>query len=162
MLIVGFCYIWCGAATSEFSAMAAFTVLWFGWCSSAPTSVSIISVCLCGMYEGQTTTNPLDLGKVLSWNNFCYQASVIVAPMILTTIYDWNKNATYYFSSITGFVGFLIMMYILTWKNAKVIGKVSEFKEESDVEMKPVDAANDEVEITKKNEETVSPVKDSN
>ena len=82
--------------------------------------------------------------------------------MILTTIYDWNKNATYYFSSITGFVGFLIMMYILTWKNAKVIGKVSEFKEESDVEMKPVDAANDEVEITKKNEETVSPVKDSN
>ena len=52
MLIVGFCYIWCGAATSEFSAMAAFTVLWFGWCSSAPTSVSIISVCLCGMYEG--------------------------------------------------------------------------------------------------------------
>ena len=85
------------------------------------------------------------MGKVLSWNNFCYQASVIVAPLILTTIYDWNINATYYFSSITGFVGFLIMMYILTWKNAKVIGKVSEFKE--------VEIPNDAVDLAKKEEE---------
>ena len=46
--------------------------------------------------------------------------------MVLSMIYSWNYNATYYFSAIFGAVGFFIILYLIcTRKDRKVLGKVS-------------------------------------
>ena len=75
-------------------------------------------------------------GTVLSWNNFCYQTSLIVSPLILSAIYIKNRDAIYYFSSIFAAIGFVVMACLACRKDYKVIGKVSMFAEEKkDVEM---------------------------
>lgn len=46
MIIEGICYYCMAALPTEMGAMIACTLLWLGFCSAAPTSVSILSVCL--------------------------------------------------------------------------------------------------------------------
>ena len=74
-------------------------------------------------------------GTVLSWNNFCYQASMISCPLILSAIYMKNRDAIYYFSSIFAVIGLIVMSFLACRKDCKTLGKVSMFAEEKDVEM---------------------------
>ena len=53
--------------------------------------------------------------------------------MILSVIYQWNHEATYYLSSISGVVCFIIMAYMSTWKNAKQLGKTSMVENEQEM-----------------------------
>lgn len=72
----------------------------------------------------------------MSWNNFCYQSCVIVAPLILSAVYEWNINATYYISVIPALLGTCVMGYVSTWQNAKTLGRpCDEDTEQKDVEM---------------------------
>ena len=78
-------------------------------------------------------------GTVLSWNNFCYQASMISCPLILSAIYMKNRDAIYYFSSGFAFVGLIVMIILACRKDCKTLGKVTnvpgEQKAEKAVEM---------------------------
>ena len=69
--------------------------------------------------------------------------------MVLSAIYTRNSEAIYYFSSILGFIGLCIMVYISTWPNAKIIGKKSLYKGDSkSIELQELNAE-------KRSEETV-------
>ena len=84
----------------------------------------------------------------MSWNNICSQFSLILCPMVLSIIYSWNYNATYYFSAIFGAVGFFIILYLIcTRKDRKVLGKVSNENDQS------VNNEEEKVEIEMKVEE---------
>ena len=78
-------------------------------------------------------------GTVLSWNNFCYQASMISCPLILSAIYMKNHDAIYYFSSGFAFVGLIVMIILACRKDCKTLGKVPMYSEESSEEKKPVE-----------------------
>lgn len=73
---------------------------------------------------------------------------MIVCPLILSTVYAWNIDATYYFSSIFAVIGTIVMGYLSTWKNAKSLGKPSQptgIPEPTvDVEMKPMEGISNE------------------
>ena len=89
----------------------------------------------------------------MSWNNFCYQASLISCPLVLAAIYSVNYNYTFYFSAIFPLIGTLIMGYLCTRKNAKSLGRVCneekvEEKKEVSVEMKPVEVKETEKEVS--------------
>ena len=62
---------------------------------------------------------------------------------MLSSIYTWNIDATYYFSSIFAVIGTIVMGYLSTWKNAKTLGKPSQPTEipepKVDIEMKPME-----------------------
>ena len=88
-------------------------------------------------------------GTVLSWNNFCYQASMISCPLILSAIYMKNRDAIYYFSSGFAFVGLIVMIILACRKDCKTLGKVTNVpgvqKAEKAVEMeekKPEETSN--------------------
>ena len=67
----------------------------------------------------------------------------------MSAIYTRNSEAIYYFSSILGFTGMCIMVYISTWPNAKIIGKKSLYKGDSkSIELQELNAE-------KRSEETV-------
>ena len=69
--------------------------------------------------------------------------------MVLSAIYTRNSEAIYYFSSILGFIGLCIMVYVSTWPNAKIIGKKSLYKGDSkSIELQ-------ELNTEKRSEETV-------
>ena len=78
---------------------------------------------------------------------------------MLSSIYTWNIDATYYFSSIFAVIGTIVMGYLSTWKNAKTLGKPSQPTEipepKVDIEMKPMegDVSNEQSsELAKKEE----------
>ena len=84
-------------------------------------------------------------GQALSYNNFFWQGSLIVSPLILSAIYIYNKKWIYYFSSFLALIAIIVMGYVCTWDNVSVIGKksmydVNEDKKEAkvEVEMKSV------------------------
>lgn len=62
---------------------------------------------------------------VLSWNNFCYQGSLIICPLVLSAIYPYNPDAIYYFSSIFSAIGLLVMISLACRKDSKTLGKKS-------------------------------------
>lgn len=68
--------------------------------------------------------------------------------MILSTVYAWNIDATFYVSSILAVIGTIVMGYLCTWKNAKSLGKPSQPIEipepKVEVEMKPTDEVSNE------------------
>ena len=51
--------------------------------------------------------------------------------MVLSAIYTRDSESIYYFSSVFGFIGFCIMLYVSTWTNAKIIGKKSLYNGDS-------------------------------
>lgn len=73
---------------------------------------------------------------------------MIICPLVLSTIYAWNIEATYYMSSILTVVGVIVMGYLCTWKNAKSLGRPSQPTEipepKVEVEMKPVEVSNEQ------------------
>ena len=71
----------------------------------------------------QTTSHPDVQGKVLSWNNMFSQSSLIASPLVLSVIYSMNRDAIYYFSMIFSVIGALLMIYVSTWPNGKMLGK---------------------------------------
>ena len=78
-------------------------------------------------------------GTILSWNNFCYQGSLIICPLVLSAIYMKNRDAIYYFSSIFSVIGTIITVILACRKDCKTLGKVTnvpgEQKSEKAVEM---------------------------
>ena len=117
-------------------------ILTVGYCFATPTSSSIIS----------TTNAPEVQGKVLSWNNMCQQVSLIVCPMVLSAIYSWNIDATYYSCMIVSFLAFIVMCFIIAMPNSKQFGKVNVLElpvqDKSSIELKeetkPSESKNDE------------------
>ena len=94
-------------------------------------------------------------GTVLSWNNFCYQASMISCPLILSAIYMKNHDAIYYFSSGFAFVGLIVMIILACRKDCKTLGKVPMHSEEPSEEKKPVEMEEKKPEV-KDNESSVN------
>ena len=78
-------------------------------------------------------------GSILSWNNFCYQGSLIICPLVLSAIYIKNHDAIYYFSSIFSVIGTILTVILACRKDCKTLGKVTnvpgEQKAEKAVEM---------------------------
>lgn len=70
---------------------------------------------------------------------------MIISPMILSSIYMWNMDATYYLSAIFSVVAMIIMTYVSTWKNAKMLGKEMKEEKKPDIEMKPIENNTTEV-----------------
>lgn len=97
-------------------------------------------------------------GQALSYNNFFWQTSLIISPLILSAIYDLSKKWIYYFSSFTALVGVIIMGYIATWDNVKDIGRVATYKvdEPKEIEMQ-TNEKKDEVKIDLPNDVSLSP-----
>lgn len=88
-------------------------------------------------------------GTILSWNNFCYQGSLIICPLVLSAIYIKNHDAIYYFSSIFSVIGTILTVILTCRKDCKTLGKVTnvpgEQKAEKAVEMeekKPEETSN--------------------
>jgi hypothetical protein len=88
-------------------------------------------------------------GTILSWNNFCYQGSLIICPLVLSAIYIKNHDAIYYFSSIFSVIGTILTVILACRKDCKTLGKVTnvpgEQKAEKAVEMeekKPEETSN--------------------
>ena len=51
--------------------------------------------------------------------------------MVLTFIYGYHKDSTYYFSAFIAMIAAIIMGYISTWNNAKILGKISLYEDEA-------------------------------
>ena len=93
-------------------------IMMFGYVLGAPASTSIIS-----------TTNPAEVqGKVLSWNNLCQQISYVVCPLVLSTVYTANPNATYYSCMIVSGICIVTLCFIIAMPNSKLFGKVNVFE----------------------------------
>lgn len=106
-------YFFMGFCKTLVGNVIASTFLWIGYVASAPTSSSIIS----------TTNEPEVQGKVLSWNNFSGQTSLILSPLILSAVYDHWKEGTYYYSMILAVGAISMMSIVLTMPGAKQFGK---------------------------------------
>ena len=67
---------------------------------------------------------------------------MIISPLILSSIYEYNIEAVYYFSSAFPAIACIIMIYISTWKNARELGKSSQVNDQKEakqeVELKSV------------------------
>ena len=103
-------------------------ILVIGYCFASPASASVIS-----------TTNPAEVqGKVLSWNNLCQQISYVVCPLVLSTVYTANPNATYYSCMIVSGICIVTLCFIIAMPNSKLFGKVNvfEMKEKSELPTK--------------------------
>ncbi|KAK8802724.1 hypothetical protein WA171_006398, partial [Blastocystis sp. BT1] len=127
-------YIGMSASTTMMGSIIASSILWIGYPLVTPTSVSIIS-----------TTHSKDVqGTVLSWNNFCYQGSLIICPLVLSAIYSKNRDAIFYFSSVLSLIGLLVVSPLACRKDVKTLGKVSlldtqEMPIKQDIELKPLE-----------------------
>lgn len=55
---------------------------------------------------------------------------MITAPIILSTVYERNKELTFYVSAIISAVSLIVIAYVATWKNSKDIGKKPLYKRE--------------------------------
>ena len=68
---------------------------------------------------------------------------MIISPLILSSIYEYNIEAIYYFSSAFPAIACIIMIYISTWKNARELGKSSQSNTEkdmkNDIELKTIE-----------------------
>lgn len=51
------------------------------------------------------------------------QSSLIASPLVLSAIYSINHDAIYYFSMIFSVTAALLMIYVSTWPNGKMLGK---------------------------------------
>ena len=89
---------------------------------------------------------------------------MIISPLILSSIYEYNIEAVYYFSSAFPAIACIIMIYISTWKNARELGKSTQVNTEkeskSNIELKTVDVS--EEKKVHSEEKRVEEVKDVN
>lgn len=76
---------------------------------------------------------------------------MIISPLILSAVYEYNMEAVYYFSSVFPIIAGCIMGYVSTWKNARELGKASLEKKE---EVKKEDVELQSVEVDKEKEDT--------
>lgn len=51
------------------------------------------------------------------------QSSLIASPLVLSAIYSMSHDAIYYFSMIFSVIAALLMLYVSTWPNGKMLGK---------------------------------------
>ncbi|KNB43926.1 MFS transporter [Blastocystis sp. subtype 4] len=148
-------YIGMSASTTMMGSIIASSILWIGYPLVTPTSVSIIS-----------TTHSKDVqGTVLSWNNFCYQGSLIICPLVLSAIYSKNRDAIFYFSSVLSLIGLLVVSPLACRKDVKTLGKVSlldtqEMPIKQDIELKPLEN-NLDASLDKQKTMDVSPTVDN-
>ena len=71
----------------------------------------------------------------------CSQTSLIVCPLVLSVIYDFNHEAIYYFSMIFSVVAAITMTFIFKLSNKKTIAiQSNESTEKKDVEMNDLDS----------------------
>lgn len=82
------------------------------------------------------------------------QTSLIVCPLVLSVIYSMNRDAIYYFSMIFSVVGALLMCYVSTWPNGKMLGK------QGNVEKKELPVVEQKVEETRCQEACVNSEQD--
>ena len=120
-------YFFMGYCKTLAGNVIASTFLWIGYAASAPTSSSIIS----------TTNEPEVQGKVLSWNNFSGQASLIISPLVLSMVYNHWMEGTYYYSMILAAGAMAMMITVLTMPGSKQFGKErkTELPVKNEVEM---------------------------
>ena len=69
---------------------------------------------------------------MLGYNNFCIQTSLIVAPIVLSFVYDKNRDMTFYVTAVLSSLSLFTMLYVCTWKNVKEIGKAPLYKQEEE------------------------------
>ena len=60
---------------------------------------------------------------MISWNNMCCQASLIVTPLVLSSMYTRNWEAPFYLSAGVTAVGALIMLNMSCRKDRNELGK---------------------------------------
>ena len=109
----------------DWQSLVASVVLWAGNSLSSTASVAIISVGVENWNERQTTNPPDVQGTVISWNNMCCQASLIVTPLVLSSMYTRNWEAPFYLSAGVMALGALIMLYMSCRKDRNELGKKS-------------------------------------
>ena len=153
------------ASTTMMGSIIASSILWIGYPLVTPTSVSIISVTLKWIDHSQTTHSKDVQGTVLSWNNFCYQGSLIICPLVLSAIYSKNRDAIFYFSSVLSLIGLLVVSPLACRKDVKTLGKVSlldtqEMPIKQDIELKPLEN-NLDASLDKQKTMDVSPTVDN-
>lgn len=107
----------------DWQSLLASVVLWAGNSLSSTASVAIISVGVENWIEKQTTNPPDVQGTVISWNNMCCQASLIVTPLVLSSMYTRNWEAPFYLSAGVTAVGALIMLNMSCRKDRNELGK---------------------------------------
>ena len=109
----------------DWQSLVASVVLWAGNSLGSTASVAIISVGVENWIERQTTNPPDVQGTVISWNNMCCQASLIVTPLVLSSMYTRNWEAPFYLSAGVMALGALIMLYMSCRKDRNELGKKS-------------------------------------
>ena len=71
----------------------------------------------------------------------CSQTSLIVCPLVLSVIYDFNHEAIYYFSMIFSVIAGIMMAVINQLSNKKTMAiQSNESTEKKDVEMNDLDS----------------------
>lgn len=137
-VIMVLCYLFMALSPQAWQSLLASAIMWMGNSLGSPASVAIISVGLENWVEKQTTNPPDVQGTVISWNNMCCQASLIVTPLVLSTIYTYNWEAAFYFSGGIIAVAALVMLYMSCRDDRQQLGKkgmVPEAPEKVDIEM---------------------------
>ena len=109
----------------DWQSLLASVVMWAGNSLGSTASVAIISVGVEKWIERQTTNPPDVQGTVISWNNMCCQASLIVTPLVLSSMYTRNWEAPFYLSAGVMALGALIMLYMSCRKDRNELGKKS-------------------------------------
>ena len=107
----------------DWQSLLASVVMWAGNSLGSTASVAIISVGVENWIEKQTTNPPDVQGTVISWNNMCCQASLIVTPLVLSSMYTRNWEAPFYLSAGVTAVGALIMLNMSCRKDRNELGK---------------------------------------
>ena len=76
---------------------------------------------------------------------------MIAAPILLSFIYEKNKELTFYISAIISSISLFVIFYVATWKNSKDIGKKAIYENETakkEVELKEIQLGENESEKT--------------
>ena len=145
------CYLFMALSPKAWQSLLASAIMWMGNSLASPASVSIISVGFDGESERQTTNSPDVQGTVISWNNMCCQASLIITPLVLSTIYTYNWEAAFYFSGGVIAIAALVMLYMSCRDDRQQLGKkgmVPEASEKGDIEMQSKEKESDDNVVT--------------
>ena len=76
---------------------------------------------------------------------------MISAPILLSFIYDKNKELTFYISAIISSISLFVIFYVATWKNSKDIGKKAFYEDKTakkEVELKEIQSGENDTEKT--------------
>ena len=53
-----------------------------------------------------------------------------MAPIVLSFVYDKNRDMTFYVTAILSSLSLFAMLYVCTWENVKEIGKAPLYKQQ--------------------------------